>query len=172
MPGPPREPPSAELLGGGVQRGPSGARERQGHSAPLRLGAGSGVPGSPAAAATTSRRSHSPQLPPALPQPGAPHRLPTRRAVSRATAAPARRLAATRRTHRTHGCWRGQATCSGPHELCKVRLDLKPKAASLRSNFLRCSFQTFPTLAILASPETHLIYLKESWESLRRPVDF
>lgn len=63
MPGPPREPPSAGLLGGGVQRGPSGTRERRGHSAPPRLGAGSGVPGSPAAAATTSRRSHSPPAP-------------------------------------------------------------------------------------------------------------
>lgn len=52
IPGPPREPPSTGLLGGGVQRGPRGTRERRGRSAPPRLGAGTGVPGSPAAAAT------------------------------------------------------------------------------------------------------------------------
>lgn len=162
MPGPPGEPPSAGLLGGGVQRGPSGTRERRGHSAPPRLGAGSGVPGSPAAAATTSRRSHSPQLPPALPQPGARHGLPTRRAVSRATAAPARRLVATRRTHRTRS-WRGQATCSGPHEICKDRFGPKTQNGfpQIQLVSLGCSFQTVPTLIILASPETHLIDLKE-----------
>lgn len=59
IPGPPREPPSTGLLGGGVQRGPRGTPERQGRSAEAR-----GRLGRPGLA---GRRSHSPQLPPVIP---------------------------------------------------------------------------------------------------------
>lgn len=126
-----RRPPGCWAAGCSGDRAGHGSAE----ATPLRRGSGQArasrarrPPRPPPAAAATP-----PQLPPALPQPGAQHRLPTRRAVSRATATPARRLAATRRTRQTHG-WRGRATCFPPHELCKDRLDLKPKAASLRSN--------------------------------------
>lgn len=119
------------------RRGAAGTERDTGAPRPLRSAEARGRLGRPGLAGRRGHHQPPQPLPPAAPASsslaGAPHRLPTRRAVSRATAAPARRLAATGKTYTKHGC-RVQPTCSGPHELCKDRLDLKPKASSLRSN--------------------------------------
>lgn len=113
IPGPPREPPSTGLLGGGVQQGPSGTGERRGRSAEAR-----GRLGRPGLA---GRRGHH-QPPQPLPQ------APASYSLARGSAPPAHSLSGLQGNRGSSATPGGHpqntqlavlgATCSGPPELC------------------------------------------------------